>query len=36
MNIQAERERRNAAAIEARTLVDSKKNEKWTAFSNPN
>jgi len=30
MNIQAERERRNAAAIEARTLVDSKKNEKWT------
>lgn len=31
MNIQAERERRNAAAIEARTLVDSKKNEKWTA-----
>jgi len=30
MNIQAERERRHAAAIEARTLVDSKKNEKWT------
>lgn len=30
MNIQAERERRNSAAIEARTLVDSKKNEKWT------
>jgi HK97 family phage major capsid protein len=30
MSIQAQRERRNAAAIEARTLVDSRKNEKWS------